>query len=234
MQKIPGVIVCFIIFSSCTGITGSGRIKTEERMVGHFDGIQSAGSVDIEVKIGPTQRVEIEGDDNVLKYVLTEVSNGLLTVRNKSHIRLINSHLKAFVTTPVLNRIYVTGSSDIQSRDTLRDATGIELNVGGSGDIKAIVHTPTVTSNVTGSGSITLQGVTRNFDLTITGSGEVKSRELMSENAVVRVSGSGSAHVYASMKLDASVTGSGDIFYSGNPTSPSISKSGSGSIQKER
>ena len=34
--------------------------------------------------------------------------------------------------------------------------------------------------------------------------------------------------------LDASVTGSGDIYYSGNPSSPQINKLGSGNVHAEK
>ncbi len=234
MNKIAAIIICFVILSSCTSLIGSGHIKTEERTPGHFDGIQSSGSIDIEVKNGPVQMVEIEGDDNVLPYVLTKIKNGLLNVSYKSNVSFIDAHIKAYITAPSLNRIYSSGSADIVSHDTLEDPKVIELKVSGSGDIKAIVHAPSVTADVSGSGSILLKGLTRNFDVTVSGSGDAKCRDLMSENTVVQVGGSGSAHVFASVKLDARVSGSGDVYYSGNPTSPTISKSGSGSIQPEK
>jgi len=47
------------------------------------------------------------------------------------------------------------------------------------------------------------------------------------------VSGSGNAHVFASVHLSASVSGSGDIYYRGNPQNPEIHTSGSGSVSAE-
>ena len=234
MNRILTIVIFTLILGSCKTITGSGHIKTEERSTGSFDGIESTGSIDIEVKNGPGQMVEIEGDDNILPYVVAKVSNGLLKIGYKSHLSFVDSHVKAYVTTPTLKRIHVSGSADITARDTLRDENEIELHVGGSGDIKAILHSPSISANVSGSGSIVLIGKARNFKVTVSGSGDVKCRDLLSENTIVRVSGSGSAHVFASVKLDADVSGSGHIYYSGNPSSPSINKSGSGSVQAEK
>ena len=45
------------------------------------------------------------------------------------------------------------------------------------------------------------------------------------------MSGSRTAHVCASVHLTAKVSGSGDIYYSGNPPNPQTELSGSGSIQ---
>lgn len=62
----------------------------------------------------------------------------------------------------------------------------------------------------------------------------MNGEKLFAENTAVKVSGSGNANVFASVNLDAKVSGSGNIFYSGNPTSPQIQKSGSGSIQAQK
>jgi hypothetical protein len=62
----------------------------------------------------------------------------------------------------------------------------------------------------------------------------MNGEKLLAENTAVKVSGNGNANVFASVKLDAKVSGSGNIFYSGNPTSPVIQKSGSGTIQAAR
>ena len=51
-------------------------------------------------------------------------------------------------------------------------------------------------------------------------------------NTAVRVAGSGDADVNVTNKLDASVSGSGDVRYTGNPKSISSSKSGSGDIDR--
>lgn len=233
-MKLISIVVCLFVLVSCNGIKGSGHIKKEERTVNSFDGLESSGSIDIDVKYGPSQLVEIEADDNILQYVVTKIENGLLIVTYKPNMSFINTHVKAYVTTPSLDRIYSSGSADIVSRDTLHDAKSIEVKVGGSGDIDAVVNAPSVTGDVSGSGNIQLHGLTRNFDLSVSGSGDAKCRDLMSENTTVDVAGSGTAHVFASLKLTAKVSGSGDIIYSGNPSSPSIVKNGSGSVRSEK
>ncbi len=78
-----------------------------------------------------------------------------------------------------------------------------------------------------------LHGRCRNFDGNISGSGDLKCKNLLSENATVSIYGSGTAHVFASVHLKASTAGSGDIYYSGNP-STEINKSGSGSVEAEK
>ena len=233
MPKLIYPILLLLILSSCHAITGSGTIITETMHPGEFTGIKSSGSIDIEVKNGSTEQVEIEADDNVMKYIVTDIQNGVLDVRYKSHLSLMNSHVKVFVTAPEINKLVVSGSADIISHDTLQVSNKLESNIDGSGGIKVFVNAPSVTSIVDGSGTIELKGRTRNFNASISGSGDIKCHNLLSENTTVVIDGSGAAHVYASISLSATVSGSGDVYYSGHPASPTIIKSGSGSVQQE-
>ena len=145
-----------------------------------------------------------------------------------------NINVKVYVSAPSLNRLYVSGSGSITSNGTLTDADQIELKVSGSGDLNSLVDAPLVSAGVSGSGTLTLRGRTKDFNCSVSGSGDLKCTDLLSENTTANVSGSGTAHVFASVNLNAKVSGSGDIVYSGNPASPVIHKSGSGSVRTER
>ena len=218
---------------ACNVQTGNGNIISETRQVGKFEGIRSSGSIDIEVKNGSNYIVEIEGDDNILPYVITEVKNDMVNVHFKSGTSYRNVHVKAYITSPVINKITVSGSGDVISKNTLKDDDQIELNISGSGDIVVPVDAPEVEATISGSGQINLKGRTRNFEGNISGSGDLKCRELLAENANVKINGSGTAHVFSSLRLKASTNGSGNIYYSGNPQSQEIKKNGSGSIQPQ-
>ena len=80
---------------------------------------------------------------------------------------------------------------------------------------------------------LVLNGRTKDFDGKVSGSGDLKCSDLQSENTIIGVSGSGNARVFASVSLKARVSGSGDIYYRGNPSSPEIHTSGSGSVHPE-
>lgn len=235
MNRILTAVLSAIIFCSCNSITGSGNIITQTRNADHFDGIKSKGSFDVEVVNDANESVKIEADDNIMPYLITEVEDGILTIRYKSsNVMFSNSHIKVYVSSPNIRELILAGSGSITARDTLKNATGIDISVDGSGDISAMVDAPKVTANIGGSGSMTLEGRTKDFNCNVGGSGDIKCNKLLSENTNATVGGSGSAHVFASVHLVANVGGSGDIYYSGNPTSPETHTSGSGSIQAEK
>src|SRR5207253_8908639 len=115
------IILLAFIFSSCDMINGSGHIQIEKRNVGQFDGVQASGSMDIEVTEGENVSLEVEADDNILRYIITEVNDGLLDVYFKLNISFNNTHTKVYVTAPGLKRLFVKGSGNIVSKNKIQN-----------------------------------------------------------------------------------------------------------------
>lgn len=233
MKRILTAVISTLIFCSCQTITGSGNIITQIKNVSEFNGVKTSGSIDIEVMNNETESVKIEADDNVLPYIIVNVEAGLLNIHYKSGISFINDHVKVFVSAPVFKKIFVAGSGGISSKGILKSGD-TEIKISGSGDIDVAIDAPMVKADIKGSGTIIIKGKTKNFTAGISGSGDIKCRDLLSENTSVIIAGSGTAHVFASVNLNATVSGSGDIFYSGNPTSPETHITGSGSVKAEK
>ena len=221
---------CFV---SCNSISGNGNIKTENRSIPDIHAVRTSGSIDLEIKQGSSYSVMVEDDENLLPYVITEVSDGVLDIHYKNNYSIGNDHAKVTVTAPSLDKISTSGSGDIEGSGILKSSSGIEFNLSGSGDIEAEVDAPSIKVTGSGSGNIKLRGRTKDFDCRVSGSGDISCAGLQSENANIKISGSGDAHVFASVSLKASTSGSGDVFYSGNPQTPEINTSGSGSVQRQ-
>jgi hypothetical protein len=155
----------------------------------------------------------------------------VLHVHYKEGTNINNDHAKVYVTAPSLDKIITSGSGDISSGGIIKSSSGIEFSSSGSGDVEAKVDAPSVKVSGSGSGNIRLSGRTKDFDCRMSGSGDVDCADLRSENTTISISGSGNAHVFASVHLNARTTGSGDIIYSGNPQSPEIHSTGSGDVR---
>jgi len=178
--------------------------------------------------------VSVEDDDNLLQYLVTEVRNGALVIEYKDGYSINDDHAKVYVTAPSLEKLIVAGSGNITTQGELKNSRRIEMNVYGSGNIKAQLDAPVTDIAVSGSGNISITGHTKDFTCSVSGSGDVNCGGLESENAKVTIAGSGNAHVFASVHLSATIAGSGDIFYRGNPASPDIHVTGSGTVQPEK
>lgn len=234
MKHFLVIAVLANLFCACNGISGSGNIQSEKRSINQFEGVQTNGSIDVEIRNGDSQGVEVEADDNILPYIVTDVKRGVLEVHYKSGMFFNNTHAKVYVTASSLKKLYANGSADISAKDGIKDDDLIDIRVSGSGNIIALVNAPSIKASISGSGNLVLQGRTKNFDCTVSGSGDAKCWDLLSENTTISVHGSGNAHVYASVSLKATASGSGDIRYRGNPQTPEIHTSGSGSVNADK
>src|SRR5690348_5263083 len=228
----------FIIFcaaagllASCASMSGNGNVIKENRGISDFNKIRTSGSIDVVISICNQFQVTVENDENLLPYVITEVRDGQLSIRYKNDVSINNDHAKVFVTAPSLDKIATSGSADVSSDGVISNSNQLDISTSGSGDIKLNVDAPLVNATSSGSGNIELSGSTKDFKCTISGSGDARCAQLKSENAVVRVSGSSDVHVFASVSLKVNITGSGDVYYGGNPSSPEIHITGSGTAK---
>ncbi len=234
------IIICVAVFcGSCyiglngDSYTGNGNVRTETRNLGSFTGVKTSGSIDVEISSGDAFSVSVEDDDNILPIIITKVENGILNVHYKNNISISDDHAKVYIKAPSLDKIISSGSANVVITDLVKNNRKIEISVSGSGDVKGGVDAPRVQASIGGSGNVSLEGRTKDFEGRVSGSGDMNCSGLQSENATVSVSGSGNLHVFASVSLKARASGSGDVYYRGNPSSPEIHTSGSGSVKPE-
>ncbi len=213
-------------------ISGNGKMTTETRTTSDYDGISCAGSLDYVLVSGKEGKITLEGEENLLEYIVTEVKNGTLTVKVKDKINLkssLNKTIKITIPFKDINAVSLAGSGDLWGEDTI-SASNLDVSLAGSGDIKLDIRATSVESSISGSGDITLSGKTTNLEASIAGSGDFEAFDLDSDNTEVSISGSGDAQVVSNTSIKGRVSGSGDIDFKGNPTKEDTKVSGSGSI----
>ncbi|MBK8610210.1 MAG: DUF2807 domain-containing protein [Chitinophagaceae bacterium] len=232
MKQLLWVCFALITLSSCQFTTGSGNIVNENRSVGNFSAISVGGSIDVEVQIGPVTAVRVEADDNIVRYINTSVSGNTLQIKTESNHGFTNVHMKVYVTTPELNKIKASASSDVVVMDIIKSAGKLSFHASSSASIRAEVDAPEIESDASSSATITLSGRTKDHDAQASSSSEINAFELKSENTVARASSSGDIQVHASVNLDARASSSADIEYIGAAKVNSTTSS-SGSVSKK-
>jgi len=109
----------------------------------------------------------------------------------------------------------------------------LQLVVNGSGDVKANgLQLLNCTIKSVGSGDISMYGKTNALAIVSSGSGDIDASQLTAVTVKATGSGSGDIAVRPVQKLDASLTGSGDLTYYGNPGVLKTQSTGSGDIRK--
>lgn len=267
MKTTTSILSLFLIFllTACNSgttinigngamIKGSGNVITESRdATQNFSKLTARGSVNVYLKQGNKQEIEIEAEDNIMPIVIVEIKNGELIARtegNMSTKKGVNIH----VTYKELNAITSSGSTDVFVESVLKsnnfslassgssdinieslEAKNIDLTSSGSSDIKIKqVQTANFVLGLSGASDVKISGgIANNLTASTSGSSDLYADNLETETATVNSSGSSNVKVRVSKKLTAQSSGSSDIHYYGNPKDVVESKTGSSSIKKQ-
>ena len=214
-------------------VRGNGNVETDERSVSAFDEVEVHGAMDVYVSQGDLKPVRIEADENLHKYIEIHQEGNTIEIRTKPGYNLRPTRkIKVYTSSPTYSRLDVSGACNIYSENKLSGSQPLELEVSGAGDIRVNVDAPKVTAGISGSGSVEMSGETRDFDLRLSGAGKARCYDMKSENTKVDISGAGSAEVFASVNLDAEVSGAGSVKYKGNAGKVNQQVSGAGSVKK--
>lgn len=241
------ILGCVVDLPGIRTVRGSGQVAEEERQVSGVTGVELATFGDLTIERGEEEELRIEAEDNLLRYLETEVRNGTLKIGQRNNIRLISRKpVNFYLTVKELDTITLSGSGDIEAPDleaerfslTISGSGGIgmgdldadtaRVRISGSGDIMMEdLRADTLEVDITGSGKLDIGGgEVEEQDITIGGSGDYEARGLESAEAEVRISGSGAVTTRVSDYLKVYISGSGDVRYIGDPT---VDKTATGS-----
>jgi len=239
MRKLLiSILLLMAVLPSCSllwekEVRGNGNRASEERLVSPFTEVEVSGSIELRVSGSGPGPVRIEADENLLSYIELKQTGRKLEIRPRHGWDLRPSR-KIIVSVSSLEytRLAVSGACNITGQDKIRSKDILDLQVSGSGDIIADVDAPELKTGISGSGTVSLKGTVRDLKISISGAGNAKCFEIKSEKTKVEISGAGSAEVFASVSLDAHVSGVGEVIYKGGATQVSQQISGAGSVKK--
>ncbi|MDO5981344.1 head GIN domain-containing protein [Flavivirga spongiicola] len=239
IKKQTVLIIAMLFFASTSyaqwgkSIKGNGNVKIITRTTSEYDGIKCAGNMDFVIVSGTEGNIKIEGEENLLEHIVTEVKNNNLIVKTRKGTNLKSSRNKTIkITIPFkdISKVSLSGSGDLWNEDTIT-TTHLDVSLAGSGDVILDIKASSTKASISGSGDLKLKGDTNNLVAKVAGSGDFHGFDLQANNTEVSVAGSGDAKVVSNETLKARVAGSGDIVYRGNPTVDS-KVAGSGSISQ--
>lgn len=222
-------IFVLISFSSCKKITGEGPLKTETRGRSGFTEINTSIGGSVFIRKDSVYKVEVTAQQNILQYLETNVVGNKLVVKMRDGIR-INSYQDMVVTifSPEISGVKLSGSGNVRVFGLL-EPFNFWLDVSGSGNINVEnVQANTFGANISGSGNIVVEsGNVVEENLKISGSGDINLAAVKAKSVFTTTSGSGTMKLQAADRLDVSISGSGSVYYIGNPiVSSRISGSG--------
>ncbi|OYO25850.1 head GIN domain-containing protein [Janthinobacterium sp. PC23-8] len=198
-------------------VKGSGKLQKQQREVGRFNGVALNVPGTVELRIGNTESLTIETDDNLLPLIDTVVENGTLRIRparRNTNLRQTTLHIVVYASN--IERVSVGGSGAVNASGLRGEK--LRFDVGGSGSIDAgQLDVRLVSVAIGGSGNFKASGKTEQLTASIGGSGHIDAGRLAARQVQVSIGGSGEAEVWAKDKLAISIGGSGEVSYYGDP-----------------
>ena len=200
MRKVALLLLITLLLSGChgrmrAGVKGSGKRELQNRQVPSFTSISTEGAFTIEVTCQKEPRLEVEGDDNILNLVRTEVSNNVLRLSNSGSYSTDE---------PVTIRIYVPNLE--------------EFTVSGAGkiDIKGMKNEK-FKIDADGAPTINVSGTTNLVDIHSNGAGKIYTNSLRAARAIVNSNGATQVELDVQERLDVTVNGPSSVTYKGDP-----------------
>lgn len=214
-----------IVFVSTTAFA-----QKETRKVDDFTYVSFGVPGKLYIKEGSRSSVELEGND--IDEIETEVRNGRLIIKKEGKWNWGSSdRITAYVTVEKLEGLNVSGSGNAIGEGTF-ETDELDLGVSGSGEIELDVDAGDIETSISGSGDIYLEGDADYHRVSISGSGKLDAEDMVAEKYKISISGSGTCRINVEKEIDAKVSGSGNVYYRGNPDKVYHSASGSGKIRK--
>ena len=197
---LGGLVIGVVTYGDDAGtIDGSGNPAAVTRAVPSFSAVHLNGTSAVHITVGPERSVVVHADDNLVERVTTEVDAGVLHVSTRGDVTA-SSPMYVDVSVGSLDAVTLSGTGTITVQGVDADALRVELPA-------------------TGTGLVAVSGSAEKLTARLGGTGDLQLDELQARDAEVTLSrtGTGRIEVHVTGTLRATLSGDGEIRYSGSP-----------------
>lgn len=222
----------------------------ETRTPGTFTKIVIETKGDVTIVQDDRNEIIITSDrGSDFRSIATTISGSTLYIYQQSFFPPSPENVHYTIHVREIEGIMVTGSADVKSTALKSRQLGIKqsgsgtleietleteqlnLNLSGSGECTIEkLKARDVRATVSGSGDVTTRGETDLFFVKLSGSGRWDGEFLQTDECYADLSDSGELFIEVNRLLDASISGSGTIYYKGAPEIKRGNISGSGTL----
>lgn len=179
-----------------SGVKGNGNRQVQQRNVGQFTSISTEGAFTVQVVAQQDVSLEIEGDENILPLIMTDVSGSELRLRSSEGYST-SEPIVIKISVPNLESISIAGAGKFDIKGLKNDKFSINAN---------------------GAPVIKVSGATKELNIDTNGAAKIDTHSLTASRGVVDSKGVSSVEVDVKDQLDVTVSGPSTVTYDGNPT----------------
>ena len=258
LKSIAFLLLVTFSMTSCLDfltetVEGSGNvIKKEDYDVSGFSKIAIATGINAYIKIGDTENIIVEADDNILELIQVKVSGDKLSVYLDKNIKNYKK-MDVYITAKELEVVKASSSANVNvegilSAETLScdassagnihisaNVTNLNCDASSAGQIKIGELTASKSTFSTSSaGGVHIEkGVIKDLIARASSSGSVNAFNVETQSCDADASSGGSINVNVVKTLLAEASSGGNVHFKGNPTVEKMKTSSGGNINKD-
>lgn len=226
------VLVCFLIPQTLLAqrIEGDGNVTKKSRKVDNFSAVSVSSGIDLYLTQGNTVSLEVEADQNLHEYIITEVEDGVLKIYVDGSIRSAKE-MKVYLTFREIDTLSASGGSDVGASGTI-SLDKLTIECSGGSDLKMDLKVDELKLSTSGGSDASLSGEVKVLTARSSGGSDLDAIELKVAECTLESSGGSDARVYVTDKLKVQASGGSDVYYKGDAV-VDASVSGSSDIHKK-
>ncbi len=230
------VLLLTLSLTSCNGnlnlidgIDGSGNVVTEKRNIETpFTKIQASTGVEVILEQGSPSEVEVEVDDNLMKYIVTRVENGTLIVKIDGNINTMESAIVR-VKTKTIEGLESSSGASIKTINKF-SGTSVALKTSSGSTIQADLEYEKVSCESTSGSEIKVSGKALTLDTKSSSGSEINAKVLASNEITAQSTSGSSTTVNPIVLLIAKASSWSSIDYAKEPKKVVKEETSGGSV----
>jgi len=211
------------------GIEGSGNVITEKRNIeSPFTKIQASTGVEVVLEQGAPSEIEVEVDDNLMKYIVTKVENGTLIVKIDGNINTMENAIIR-VKTKTIEGLESSSGASIKTINKL-SGTSLTLKTSSGSTIQADLEYEKVSCESTSGSEIKVSGKALALETKSSSGSEIEAQELAANEILAQSTSGSSTTVNPIVLLIAKASSGSSIDYVKEPKKVVKEETSGGSV----
>ncbi|SFE36927.1 head GIN domain-containing protein [Thermophagus xiamenensis] len=229
--KFIGLLGLFVI---AFGFEGYADNREKRAVNGQFNEIAVSSGIDLIISQGEPTEIFVEGDDDILNKIKTEVKGNRLNIYFDSNFlswAFNFKEAKVYVTTNDIQKLIASAGSNIKCIGEI-NGESLVVTASGGADINISLKAKDIIFNASGGADIWVEGEADNVEARASGGSDIMARKLIAQRVKAVASGGADVVVFAEQEIEASASGGADVDYYGSPNAVRINESGGGEVNR--
>ena len=236
LARLAIAVLLSLFASSCmmdvnfgNGKTGNGQVVEETRNIPEeFTEVLASEGIDVFVTQDSEFKIRVEGDENIIDLIGTDVRDGKLKIHAIENIGRATKNV--YVSLPNITALKSSSGADLIVQNVV-EAESIELDASSGSDLTVELSATEVTADASSGADIKVSGRADMLYADASSGSDIKARDLLVKRCNADASSGADISVNVTESLVADASSGADISYTGE-ASVETKKSVSGSVHK--